>query len=157
MTVEHLLLALLDNESAAKVPNPKITASIRGGYGWQQDINTRSFTLLGSNLASQIPGDTLRYEIYMEDGSTNDYGIESTLVLSAVNLLKFLTINSSIDVLFPMTKIDRAPRLQSETRFNIKLYRNISMDINFNVEYDKVRRDWLVYNYGSYLRLSLFY
>lgn len=139
------------------VPNPKITASIRGGYGWQQDINTRSFTLLGSNLASQIQGDTLRYEIYMEDGSTNDYGIESTLVLSAVNLLKFLTINSSIDVLFPMTKIDRAPRLQSETRFNIKLYRNISMDINFNVEYDKVRRDWLVYNYGSYLRLSLFY
>lgn len=139
------------------IPHPKIIASIRGGYGWQQDINTRSFTLLGSNLPSQNPGDTLRYEIYMEDSTTHDYGIESTLVLSAVNLFKFLTVNSSIDALFPMMKIDRAPRLQSETRFNIKLYRNISMDINFNVEYDKVRRDWLVYNYGSYLRLSLFY
>jgi len=139
------------------VPTPKLTASIRGGYGWQQDINTRSFILQGSNLASQIPGDSLRWEIYMEDDTTYDYGIESTLVLSAVNVLKFLTINSSIDVLFPMMKLDKAPRLQSETRFNIKLYRNISMDINLNVEYDKVRRDWLVYNYGSYLRLSLFY
>ena len=139
------------------VPTPKFTASIRGGYGWQQDINRRSFILQGSNLHSQIPGDTLRYEVYMEDSSSYDYGIESTLVLSAVNILKFLTVNSSVDLLFPMMKLDKAPRLQSETRFNIKLYRNISMDINLNVEYDKKRRDWVVYNYGSYLRLSLFY
>lgn len=139
------------------VPNPKFSASIRGGYGWQQDVNKRSFILQGSNLSSQIPADSLRYEIYYEDVSSNDSGIESTLVLSAVNILNFLTINSSLDVLFPMMKMDKAPRLQSETRFNLKLYRNISMDFNVNVEYDKVRRDWWVYNYGSYLRLSLFY
>ncbi len=139
------------------VPNPKFSASIRGGYGWQQDMNRRSFIQLGSNWSSQIPGDTLSYEVYMEDSSSNNSGIESTLVLSAVNILGLLTINSSVDVLFPMLKIDQAPRLESETRFNLRLYRNISMDFNVNVEYDKQRRDWWVYNYGSYLRLSLFY
>lgn len=139
------------------VPSPKFNASIRGGYGWQQDFDKHSYTLLHSNVHSQVPGDTLRYDIY--NGSCDNYssGIESTLVLSAINILKFLTINSSVDVLFPMDKDDYSPRFESETRFNIKLYRNISMDFSVLLEYDKARHDWLVYKYNTYLRLSIFY
>ena len=139
------------------VVSPRFSASIRGGYGWQQDITNRSYSLLHSNVASQVPGDTLRWDVYGESCSKYDSGIESTLVLSAVSLLNFLTINSSIDVLFPMDKNDEDPRFESETRFNIRLYRNLSMDISLNVQYDKARRDWVVYDYSSYLRLSIFY
>jgi len=139
------------------IVSPKLSASIRGGYGWQQDINKLSYSLLYSGVPSQVPGDSLVYDVYSEACSNNDSGIESTLVLSAISLLNFLTINSSIDVLFPMGSDDRGPRLESETRFNIRLYRNLSMDLSLNIEYDKARRDWLVYNYSSYLRLSIFY
>lgn len=132
--------------------SPKFTASIRGGYGWQQDINRRSFLYGGTVTVS----DTI-WEKYQEAPSKFDSGIESTLVISAISLLRFLSINSSIDVLFPMGDGDIDPRLESETRFNVKLYRNLSMDFSINLEYDKARRDWLVYNYNSYLRLSIFY
>ncbi|HNZ06911.1 MAG: membrane integrity-associated transporter subunit PqiC [Candidatus Cloacimonetes bacterium] len=138
------------------VLSPRFSASIRGGYGWQQDINKRSFSSLYTGVPSQVPGDTLRYDVYTEACSNYDSGIESTLVVSAISLLNFLTINSSIDVLFPMTN-DQEPRFDSETRFNIKLYRNLSMDISLNVEYDKARKDWVVYNYTSFLRLAIFY
>lgn len=139
------------------VLSPKFSASIRGGYGWQQDMNKLSYTQYLSNVASAVPGDTLRYDVFKGTSSTNDSGIESTLVISAISLLRFLSVNSSIDVLFPMGDKDKEPRLESETRFNIKLYRNLSMDVSINLEYDQTRRDWFVYNYNSYLRLSIFY
>jgi len=78
-------------------------------------------------------------------------------VLSAVNILDFIRVNSSIDLLFPLSTEDRSVRFESENRINFRIYRNISLDLRLNVQYDRSRKDWVVYDYGSYLRLSLFY
>ena len=48
-------------------------------------------------------------------------------------------------------------KYESENRVNIKLLRNISIDIRANLIYDKSTKDYLLYDYSSYLRLSLFY
>ncbi len=138
------------------VINPKVTLSLRSGYGWQQEVNHRSFSNAGSG-SSAAPGDTLVYEYYSEDPTSWDHGIESTLVFSAVNLLSFLSFNSTIDLLFPMDAEERSTRLDSENRINIRLYRNLSLDIKVNVQYDKSKKDWVVYDSSSFLRLSLYY
>lgn len=136
--------------------NPKVSLSLRGGYGWQQEYNNRVFYSSG-NGPSQVPGDSLSYEYYTEYQDKLDHGIESTLVFSALNLLNFLSVNSSFDVLFPMDTGNREARFDSENRFNIRLYRNISLDIKVNVQYDTSKKDWIVYDSSSYLRLSLYY
>jgi ABC-type uncharacterized transport system auxiliary subunit len=138
------------------VLNPKTSVSLRCGYGWQQEINQDSYSFDRTGY-SQIPGDSLRYDIYVENPNQYNHGIESTLVLSAINILNFLRINSTFDVLFPMDSSGAGVRFENENRFNIKLYRNISLDLKLNVKYDKSQKDWVVYDYGSYLRLSLYY
>jgi ABC-type uncharacterized transport system auxiliary subunit len=136
--------------------SPKVSLSLRGGYGWQQEMNNRSFYADGSG-ASQVPGDTLVYDYYREYASQQNHGIESTLVFTALNMLNFLSVNSTFDVLFPMNETNRRVRFDSENRFNIRLYRNISLDVKVNLQYDTSQKDWIVYDTSSYLRLSLYY
>lgn len=138
------------------VVSPKIMLSLRGGYGWQQEFNKGSFKLTstGQNLA--IP-DTLLYDVYTESKDLFAHGLESTLVLAAINILNFMTINSTFDVLFPVNSPDNNPRFDSENRFNFRIYRNISLDAKLNFQYDQSKNDWVVYDFGSYLRLSLYY
>jgi len=135
--------------------DPQKSLSIRAGYGWQQEINKRSYVLSGTDLIPQI-GDGLIYDIYREQSSTSDSGIESTLVFSASNLFKFISINSSLDVLFPVFS-NSSTRFENDNRLNLKLYRNISMDVKLNLQYDQAKVDRLVYDYGTYLRFSLYY
>jgi hypothetical protein len=130
--------------------------SLRGGYGWQQDFNRESYTYLNSGDRT-LDGVIRRYEIYQEDPDRSSKGLESTVILSVINLLKFLSINSTLDVLFPMNDIENNYRLENENRINIRVYRNISMDIKMNIQYDKVKKPWVVYDYSSFLRISLFY
>jgi hypothetical protein len=122
---------------------------LRSGYGWVQDINYRSlsFTKL----------DSLGFDVYTEAENRSDRGVEATLIFSAVNILNFLSINSTIDALFPFDDTGSIPRIENENRINFRIYRNISMDVSVNLLYDKTIREWLTYNYSTYLRMSLFY
>lgn len=136
------------------VLTPTIWMSVRGGYGWQQEFNRRSFKYICD--CEQLPDD-LVYEVYREAADKSDKGIESTIIFSAQNLFKFLSVNSAFDVLFPMGAEASEAKYESENRVNIKLLRNISIDIRANLIYDKSTKDYLLYDYSSYLRLSLFY
>lgn len=136
--------------------SPRASLSLRFGYGWQQEFNNDNY-LFSKTGFSQAPGDTIKYDIYREKQYMDFHGIESTLVLSAVNILNFIRVNSSIDVLFPFSSEDRSPRFESENRINFRIYRNISLDLRLNVQYEESQKDWIVFDYGTYLRLSLFY
>lgn len=134
--------------------SPNVSVGIRGGYGWQQEYNKRSFTF---DRVCTTYCDTLDYDIYREAPDSFAKGIESTIIFSALNLFRFLSINSTLDVLFPMGGEDNSTKFESENRFNIRLFRNISIDIKANLLYDKSTKDYLLYDYSSFLRLSLFY
>jgi len=133
-----------------------IWSSLRVGYGWQQDYN--QFSYLYSHSADATFDDvTLTYDYYTEEADRSSKGIESTVILSAINLLRFLSINSTLDVLFPMGVADKTYLLENENRLNFRLFRNVSIDAKINIQYDKQQKPWVVYDYSSFLRLSLFY
>jgi len=66
-----------------------------------------------------------------------DRGIEATLILSAVNILKIFSLNSSIDALFPTDEMGVMPRIENENRLNFRIYRNVSLDFRLNLHYDE--------------------
>ncbi|MCB5286742.1 MAG: PqiC family protein [Candidatus Cloacimonetes bacterium] len=129
--------------------SPNTWVSLRSGYGWVQDINHRSLSF--------TKVDSLGFDVYTEAENRSDRGVEATLIFSAVNILNFLSINSTIDALFPFDDSGSIPRIENENRINFRIYRNISMDVSVNLLYDKTIREWLTYNYSTYLRMSLFY
>jgi len=132
--------------------SPNTWVSLRSGYGWQQDLNHRSFSFRNTGIEGGVS-----YEYYVENPDKHDKGIETTLIFSAVNILKFLSVNSTIDALFSMSEGEIMPRMENENRINIRLYRNISLDTRINLKYDEVVKPWLVYDYSTFLRMSLFY
>ena len=138
------------------VMNPKVALSLRGGYGWQQEFNRDSYNFVERTLV-----DSLYYDMYMEGSDKNDHGLESTLILSALNLMRFLNINSTFEVFIPMNRDHVRPRFESESRFNIRLYRNVSLDLKLTAAYERkderARQDWIVYGLDSFLRISLYY
>lgn len=130
--------------------------SLRGGYGWRQEYNQRSYTYDKPYIEDLGQG-THSYEHYKEEEDRSSKGLESTLILSSINLLNFLSINSTVDVLFPMGVEDHTYILNNENRVNFRLTRHLSIDVELNTKYDKDKKDWVVYDYSSYLQLSLFY
>jgi len=52
---------------------------------------------------------------------------------------------------------DKNYRLENENRLNFRLFRNISIDAKLNIQYDEQQKPWVVYDYSTFLRLSLFY
>lgn len=132
---------------------PNGSVSLRGGYGWQQDLNRCAFSHKESKTIDGTP-----YEVYMESADKFDRGIEATLILSAVNILKIFSLNSSIDALFPTDEMGVMPRIENENRLNFRIYRNVSLDFRLNLHYDEYSDNsrW-IYDYSTYLRMSLFY
>ncbi len=135
------------------VISPSISLSLRGGYGWQQEYRNRSFVLDRTGVVSNGQS----YDLYLEDGNIITHGLESTLIFTALNLLNFLSVTSTFDVLFPRESEDTEPKFVSENRFNIRLLRNVSIDVKADVKYDKANKDYITYDYSSFLRLSLYY
>ena len=133
--------------------SPNGWVSLRGGYGWQQRLNHRSLSLNRTDYEL----DGVKYDVFSEAIDQYDRGIETTLVFSAVNVLNFFSINSTVDALFPIMENSVMPRIESENRINFRIYRNVSMDFRVNLTYDEAIKDWLVYDYSTYLRMSLFY
>ncbi|OQC05036.1 MAG: hypothetical protein BWX76_00888 [Candidatus Cloacimonetes bacterium ADurb.Bin089] len=134
--------------------SPNAQTSLRVGYGWLQDYNKNSYVF---DKTMDDPQTGLSFERYKEEPNSSSKGIESTIILSALNLLKFISINSTLDVLFRMGVPDHSYSLENENRINFRLFRNISVDVKFNISYDETKKPWTVYDYTTFLRLSLFY
>lgn len=134
------------------VLSPKSSVSLRGGYGWQQDLNNGSFSFKES-----IDDGGKRYDIFVENEDKFDRGIEATLIFSTVNILNFVSLNSTVDALIPIDEGMVMPRIENENRFNIRIYRNVSLDLKLNLHYDESAKPWWIYDYSTFLRMSLFY
>jgi ABC-type uncharacterized transport system auxiliary subunit len=131
---------------------PTVSVNLRSGYGWLQDYENDTYyykgdVTLGSNL----------YEYFQENPSTITRGIETSVLLTANNILKIVSLTSTLDALFPMDKGNRSTRFDNENLVNIRLYRNISLDIKADIRYNKVLRDYVLTDYNAFLRLSLYY
>ncbi len=132
--------------------SPRISMNLRSGFGWQQDYENSAYyyvrdVTIGGNV----------YEYYQENSSSNARGIEASLLLTMNNLLKIVSISSNLDVLFPMGAGNRTAKYDNENLINIRLYRNISLDIKANISYNKPLRDYVLIDYNAFLRLSLYY
>ena len=136
--------------------SPNTRTSLRVGYGWLQDYNKNSY-VFDKTVAGSLDGIDYEFEKYKEEPNSSSKGIESTIILSALNLMKFISINSTVDVLFRMGVPDHSYSLENENRINFRLFRNISLDVKFNISYDESKKPWTVYDYTTFLRLSLFY
>lgn len=132
--------------------SPKSSLSLRGGYGWQQDLSNRSFSSDGTMEEGGVV-----YDVYRETGDSFSRGIETTAIFSLVNFLSFFSLNSSFDALFPIEESGVMPRIENENQVNLRLYRNISLEFKLKLEYDESIKPWWVFDYTSHLRLSLFY
>jgi ABC-type uncharacterized transport system auxiliary subunit len=131
---------------------PKISINLRSGYGWQQDYENDAYYYDGEiTLGGNV------YQLYRENASFDTRGIETSVLFAANNLFKIISLTSTLDVLFPMDRGDRSTRFDNENLVNIRLYRNISMDIKANIRYNRVLRDYVLTDYNAFLRLSLYY
>gem|GEM_PF-247547 len=133
---------------------PNITLSLRAGYGWQQEYKRRSYIKENSNASIE----NVEFEVYKEEEDQVTRGYESTLIISALNLFKTLSVNSTFDALFPMGTIDKRAKFTNDNRINIRLFRNVSLDIKAILTYDQSKEPaYIMYEYSSFLRLSLYY
>jgi hypothetical protein len=129
------------------------SVSLRGGYGWQQNYRHMSYTKRQENTT--VNG--IVYDTYQEEDDLLTQGFESTLILSALNLLNTLSITSTFDVLFPMGQTDNQAIFESDNRINIRLLRNVSVDVKANIKYNQANKDYVIFDYSSFLRLSMYY
>lgn len=132
--------------------SPTAALTLRGGYGWQQDYNQKAYSSLSSTV---IDGNS--YEVYQEIPDKHSKGIESIMIISAGNILKFISINSSMEVFFPFDNTEATTRFENENTISFRVYRNISLDVELDLVYDKSVKDWLQYKSTSKLSLNLIY
>lgn len=97
------------------------------------------------------------YDVFKQESDIITRGYESTLIFTALNVMKFFSVTSTFDVLFPMETADKEPKFFNENRFNIRLFRNVSLDVKADIKYDKADKDYVIFDYSSFLRLSLYY
>jgi ABC-type uncharacterized transport system auxiliary subunit len=128
------------------------SVNLRSGFGWQQDYENSVYYFVKSQMLNNES-----FDIYQENPSSKTQGLENSVVIGINNLFKFINISSTTDVLFPIGAKDKSTKFDSESLFNIKLYRNISMDIKTKVKYNKALRDYVQTDYSAFLRLSLYY
>lgn len=131
---------------------PNMTVNLRSGYGWQQDYENSVYSYIESK-----PINNIIYDFYMEIPSIDTQGFETSVLVNLTNLLSIFSLTSTLDVLFPMGKNDKSAIFDNENLINIKLLRNVSMDIKANIKYNKALRDYVLMDYSAFLRLSLFY
>jgi len=79
------------------------------------------------------------------------------VIIDINNLLSFISLNSTVDVLFPLGAGEKSTKYENENLVNIKLLRNISLDFKATVKYNKAVRDYVQTDYSAFLRLSLYY
>lgn len=128
--------------------SPNASIGIRSGLGWKQEYHRRNYRYTGTQD---------NYDVYSEREDIITRGVESTLILSLMNLFKRITVNSTFDVLFPMESKDRNAKVENENRINIRLVRNVSIDLKANFKYDQAFKEYLIFDFSSFVRLSLFY
>jgi ABC-type uncharacterized transport system auxiliary subunit len=132
--------------------SPSISMNFRSGYGWRQDYQKEVFSYKG-----EVTVNDTTYKVFEENPTTTSRGFESTAIFSALNLLDFISINSTFDVLFPRRNGKVETQYYNENLINIRLYRNISLDLRAEAEYDKAKADYILTKYNAFLRISMYY
>ncbi|HOD17260.1 MAG TPA: ABC-type transport auxiliary lipoprotein family protein [Candidatus Cloacimonadota bacterium] len=128
------------------------SVNLRSGFGWQQDYEDKVYYFTGTRRI-----DGIDYDYYKENPSTTTQGIENSVIIDINNLLSFISLNSTLDVLFPLGATEKSTKYENENLVNIKLFRNISLDFKATVKYNKAVRDYVQTDYSAFLRLSLYY
>ncbi|MFP4363527.1 MAG: hypothetical protein ACLFR1_06620, partial [Spirochaetia bacterium] len=105
--------------------NPRVSVSLRGGFGFRQELNNDVFSFSSEN------GDL----IFLEERNVIDYGIEAAF-LADILLQRNISYTTRFDILFPFTdaKID----MEWENNLKLALFRNIFLDYRLvvsNVQY----------------------
>ena len=84
-------------------------------------------------------------------------GFETSIIFAAYNLLNFVSINSTLDVLFPIDNGKVETQYINENLINIRLFRNISLDLRAKAEYNKTKADYILTQFNAFMRVSLYY
>jgi hypothetical protein len=124
-----------------------VKMSVRGGIGWEQEINQNVFIKTSSS-------DSLyKYQAVSDDRTT---GFEiSTLGTVALKALP-IDYTISADFLFPFD-VNDTEKYDIENILTINLIKNVSWDIKASMIKGLQGKDYWVIEYGTFLRLSLFY
>lgn len=123
--------------------------NIRAGFGLRQDFNNNVYS-----YESQVTEDSLSYDLYKENESLYQEGMEFSLV-SSFQLPYRVILTSNADILFPFDKKE-ALNIEWENIFNIKLIRQLSVDYKVDLQYNKDNKDYVVFDQTLYLRLTYF-
>jgi hypothetical protein len=132
--------------------SPAVSMNFRVGYGWRQAYQNSVYSYAKKDTINNVA-----YEIYSENPNIVARGFESSVILAAFSIFNFISVNSTIDVLFPKNKADDTVKYYNENLINVKLFRNISLDIKANAQYDKANKDYIMTDYSAFLRVSLYY
>ncbi|MFO7660508.1 MAG: DUF481 domain-containing protein [Candidatus Cloacimonadaceae bacterium] len=131
---------------------PSISMNFRTGYGWQQDYQKSVYSFAGKDT---IGGGI--YEVYKENPDITARGFESSLIFAAYNLLNIISVNSTFDFLFPIEDGKVETQYSNENLINIRLFRNISLDLRAKAEYNKDKADYILTQFNAFMRVSLYY
>ncbi len=121
--------------------------SVRGGIGWEQEIYHDTYT-------QQSNSDTLYVYREQENDFTTGFELSALGTLSMKKLPVDYTL--SADFLFPFDANDEA-KYDIENILTLNLIKNVSWDIKATFTKGVQGRDYWVLDYGTFLRLSLFY
>ncbi|MBN2829436.1 MAG: hypothetical protein JXR56_03830, partial [Candidatus Cloacimonetes bacterium] len=124
-----------------------VKMSVRGGIGWEQEINNNVYILKSTS-------DTLYTYQEVDDDQTTGFELSALGTLSFKQFPVDYTV--SADFLFPFDANDNA-KYDIENILTINLIKNVSWDIKANMIKGLQGKDYWVIEYGTFLRLSLFY
>lgn len=121
--------------------------NFRAGLGWLQTYN-KEFLVYDTDVDG--------FRVYNKLADTSTKGI-ATSIVGNVNIPQIrLSWSSTADLLIPLQG-EQKPTFEFINVFNIKLIRNVSWDLRFDVNYNETVKDYFVYRTSSFIRLSYFF
>jgi len=121
--------------------------NFRAGLGWLQTYNKDVIV-----TRNEVNG----MKAYERIPDTSTRGI-ATSIVGNFNIPQIrMTWSSTADLLIPLQGSEE-PTFELINVFNLKLIRNVSWDVRFDVSYDENYRDYFVYKTSSFIRLSYFF
>ncbi len=124
-----------------------VKMSIRGGIGWEQEVYHDTYS-------QQSSSDSLYVYRELENDYTTGFELSALGTLSMKKMPVDYTL--SADFLFPFDANDEA-KYDIENILTLNLIKNVSWDIKATFTKGVQGRDYWVLDYGTFLRLSLFY
>ncbi|MCF7920807.1 MAG: DUF481 domain-containing protein [Candidatus Cloacimonetes bacterium] len=123
--------------------------NLRAGLGLRQDFRNNVYSYDGETTI-----DTTDYKVYKEVESSNDEGIEASLV-GDLQIMRNLNYSLTADVLFPFNDMQNYT-MDMENIFNIKLFKYISIDyrLKFFTRETDGKLDYIANQQSLFLRFT---